>query len=365
MGFREGALESLVSLRDRSVLVTGHTGFKGGWLTLFLSTLGARVHGYSLEPPTQPNLFEVACVSRVLASDTRADLADVDALTDTVAAVRPEVVIHLAAQPLVSEGYHDPIGTITSNVVGTANLLEAIRGVDSVRAVVAVATDKVYQNAETGHAYREQDPLGGHDPYSASKAAAEIVIDSYRSSFFGAERHPAHMASARSGNVIGGGDWAAERLIPDCLRAFSEGRPAYLRHPDAIRPWQHVLGPLSGYLMLAARLLENGGEQFARAWNFGPSPGDEATVGDVAHRIATLWGQGAVVQRGADPGWHEAGLLRLDSSQARSALGWAPRWSLQEALEHTVAWHQAWQRGDEMQAVCYEQIAAHAQAAVG
>ena len=362
MGFRRGALESLVALRDRAVLVTGHTGFKGGWLTLWLADLGARVHGYALAPPTEPNLFEVGAVAQALASDTRADLADLAALTATLERVRPEVIVHLAAQPLVSEGYRDPLGTIATNVTGTANLLEAIRAVDSVRAVVVVASDKVYENPETGHPFSERDPLGGHDPYSASKAAAEIVVASYRSSFFGEGRHPARIATARAGNVIGGGDWAADRLVPDCIRAFAAGEPIRLRRPDAVRPWQHVLGPLSGYLSLAARLLGDGGERFARAWNFGPDPADDASVSDVAQRVATLWGSGATVLRGSDPMQHEAGLLRLDSTQARSELGWTPCWSLQQALEQTVAWYQAWRRGDEMRAVCLEQIATHSRA---
>jgi len=356
-------LEGLVALRDRGVLLTGHTGFKGSWLALWLAELGARVHGYALAPPTEPNIFEVAGVAQVLASDTRADLADLAALTALLDRTRPEVVFHLAAQPLVREGYRDPLGTMATNVMGTANLLEAVRGVDSVRAVVVVATDKVYENRETGHAFTEGEPLGGKDPYSASKGAAEIVVASYRSSFFGNGRHPARIASARAGNVVGGGDWAADRLVPDCMRAFAAGEPARLRHPDAVRPWQHVLEPLSGYLVLAAQLLDDGGERFARAWNFGPDASDDASVGEVAQRVASLWGNGVQVERAPSTDWHEAGLLRLDSTQARTELGWAPRWSLQQALEQTVAWQQAWLRGDVMQGVCRGQIATYVQAA--
>lgn len=355
-------MEGLVALRDRSVLLTGHTGFKGGWLALWLAGLGARVHGYALAPPTQPNVFEVAQVGRVLASETRADLADRARLADTLERAQPEVIMHLAAQPLVSEGYRDPLGTIATNVLGTANLLEAIRAVESVRAVVVVATDKVYENQETGHAFSERDPLGGHDPYSASKAATEIVVASYRSSFYGPGRHRARIASARAGNVIGGGDWAAHRLVPDCLRAFAAGEPVRLRRPDAVRPWQHVLGPLSGYLALAERLLGEDGEHFARAWNFGPDAGDYVSVGDVAQRVAAQWGDHAAVIHGAESPWNEAGVLRLDSTHARSELGWAPRWSLQQALEETVSWQRAWQRGDDMQKVCNEQIAAYVRA---
>ena len=351
-------MEGLVALRDRAVLLTGHTGFKGSWLALWLTGLGARVHGYALDPPTQPNLFQAARVGEVLATDTRADLADLETLTATLEQVRPEVVFHLAAQPLVKDGYRDPLATLATNVMGTANVLQAIRGVDSVRAVVSVATDKVYENREAGRAFGEEEPLGGHDPYSASKAAAEIVVSSFRSSFFGDGRHPARIASARAGNVIGGGDWAADRLLPDCLRAFAAGDPVRLRRPDAVRPWQHVLVPLSGYLALAARLLDDDAERFARAWNFGPDPADDASVSEVAQRVATLWG-GAQVEHAADPEWHEAGVLRLDSAHARSELGWTPRWSLQEALEHTVAWHRAWLRGDDMQAISREEIAAY------
>jgi CDP-glucose 4,6-dehydratase len=320
------------------------------------------VHGYALEPPTEPNAFEVAQVAGLLASDTRADLADLAALTAALERSRPEVIFHLAAQPLVREGYRDPLGTLATNVIGTANLLEAVRSVDFVRAVVVVATDKVYENAETGHAFSEREPLGGKDPYSASKAAAEMVVASYRLSFFGTDRHPARIASARAGNVVGGGDWATDRLVPDCLRAFAAGEPARLRHPDAVRPWQHVLEPLSGYLLLAARLLDDGGEQFARSWNFGPDATDDASVSDVAQRVASLWGNGAVVERAENSEWHEAGLLRLDSTQARTELGWAPRWSLQQALEQTVAWQQSWLRADDMQAVCREQIATYVRA---
>lgn len=357
-------MEGLVSLRDRDVLVTGHTGFKGGWLALWLAGLGARVHGYALAPPTDPNLFEVAQVGGALASDTRADLADRPALSATLARFRPEVVFHLAAQPLVSEGHRDPLGTIATNAMGTANLLETIRTADSVRAVVVVATDKVYENQESGRAFTEGDPLGGQDPYSASKAAAELVVASYRSSYFGDGRHPARIASARAGNVIGGGDWASHRLIPDCLRAFADGEPVHLRHPEAVRPWQHVLGPLSGYLALAARLLSDQGDGFARAWNFGPDAGDEASVGEVAQRVAALWGGTARVGDAADSSWSESGVLRLDSSLARAELGWTPSWSLQQALESTVAWHHAWRGGEKMQAICREQIGAYVQAAV-
>ena len=352
--------------RGRPVLVTGHTGFKGGWLSLWLRALGAEVHGYALNPPTEPNLFEAARIEAQLASDARADLADLGRLRAMFAAARPEVVFHLAAQPLVRDGYRDPLGTFATNVIGTAHVLEAARESDSVRAIVVITTDKVYENLETGHAYRETDPLGGHDPYSASKAAAEIVTASYRRSFFEAPGvRAAQVATARAGNVIGGGDWAAERLVPDCLRAFDKGEAVQLRRPDAVRPWQHVLEPLSGYLLLAQNLASSNGSEFAGAWNFGPEVQDDATVGDVAEAVARLWGGGARVVRAASPeGPHEAGLLHLDSRRARTTLRWKPRWRLDEALARTLAWHRAWKLGTDMHAFCLQQIHDYEAAAI-
>jgi CDP-glucose 4,6-dehydratase len=268
------------------------------------------------------------------------------------------VVFHLAAQPLVRDSYRDALGTFATNVMGTANLLEAMRGVDSIRAAVLITTDKVYLNREHTQPYRETDHLGGHDPYSASKAATEIVAASYRASFFtGPDAHPARIATARAGNVIGGGDWAADRLVPDCLRSFAAGEPVRLRYPDAVRPWQHVLDPLAGYLQLAQHLLSPEGHRFARAWNFGPDAGSEATVLAVAQALARLWGDGAVAESIAAPGHpHEASLLHLDSSAAHDALGWRPRWHLERALEKTVAWQLAMHHGDDMAAVSLEQI---------
>jgi CDP-glucose 4,6-dehydratase len=327
---------------------------------VWLHKLGAGVHGYALRPPTDPALFDVATVGKLLAADTRADLASLDQLKASLQRAQPEVVFHLAAQPLVRESYRDPLGTLRSNVIGTAHVLEAAREVDSVRALVLITTDKVYENREWVHPYRESDPLGGRDPYSASKAAAEIVAASYRASFFKGETgHSANVATARAGNVIGGGDWAADRLVPDCLRAFSTGVPVRLRFPRAVRPWQHVLEPLSGYLQLAQRLLGDDGAKFARAWNFGPDESGDASVVEVAEMTARLWGKDARVEHvpsAEDP--YEAGLLRLDSTNARNELGWKPRWSLADALGNTVAWHQAWQRGDDMAKVSVEQIEA-------
>lgn len=355
MGFRAGALEDLVNTAATwsgcSVVVTGHTGFKGGWLSIWLEALGARVHGYALNPPTQPSLCEVARLHRCLASDTRADLADLRALKTAFAKAQPAVVFHLAAQPLVRESYRDAIGTFATNVQGTAHVLEAVRCTNTVKAVVIVTTDKVYENRESVHHYRETDALGGHDPYSASKAAAEIATASYRDSFFGSDapKHPARVASARAGNVIGGADWATDRLVPDCLRAFDQRDPVKLRFPDAVRPWQHVLEPLSGYLVLGERLLSDDGNKYASAWNFGPDQSSDATVATVADMLAGLWADGASVVHARNPeNPHEAGQLRLDSSRARAELGWRPRWSLAQALEATVAWHRAWKQEKEM-----------------
>lgn len=362
MGCRKRALEAVEMTPNfwngKRVFVTGHTGFKGGWLSLWLHKFGATVHGYALNPPTDPALFDVAAVGSLLASDTRADLADLEQLRTSLKKTHPEVVFHLAAQPLVRESYRDPLGTLRSNVMGTAHVLEAARAVDSVRAVVLITTDKVYENQESAHQYREVDPLGGRDPYSASKAAAEIVAASYRASFFENETsHSANVATARAGNVIGGGDWAADRLVPDCLRSFAKGESVRLRFPRAVRPWQHVLEPLSGYLQLAQQLFGCDGAKFAKAWNFGPDESGDATVGEVAEMIARLWGTNARVEhRPSVENPHEAGLLRLDSTNARAELGWEPRWSLSEALEQTVAWHQAWRRGDDMAAVSVDQI---------
>lgn len=345
----------------RSVFLTGHTGFKGGWLTLWLNQLGARVYGYALDPPTDPSLFEAVGVQELVESDVRADLADATALRQALAEAAPEVIFHLAAQPLVRASYSDPVGTFTTNVLGTAQLLDAVRDCPSVRAVVVVTTDKVYENKEWVHPYREGDRLGGHDPYSASKAAAEIVVHSWRASFFGDSGvHPARVATVRAGNVIGGGDWAGDRLVPDCLRAFGRGERVSLRYPDSVRPWQHVLEPISGYLMLAAALLGKKGADFTRAWNFSPGDAGHATVGEVAHQLAELWGDGAAISRKPSSEHpHEAGLLALDSSMARRLLGWQPRWTLGEALSRTVQWQRAWHQGGDLRKLSLDQITAY------
>lgn len=345
----------------KRVFVTGHTGFKGGWLTLWLHDLGAIVHGYALNPPTEPSMFVTAGIGTVLATDTRADLADMERLKVALNHAEPEVVFHLAAQPLVLASYRDPLGTLATNVMGTANVLEAVRNVPAVRALVLVTTDKVYENGEGAYPHREIDPLGGYDPYSASKAAAEIVAASYRSSFFtGQNGHPASVATVRAGNVIGGGDWASDRLIPDCVRAFVKGEDVLLRHPQAVRPWQHVLEPLAGYLQLAEQLSALDGAKFAKAWNFGPDACGDAAVGEIAEITARLWGEGARVKCMPSPaGPREAGTLRLDSTLVCTELGWKTRWSLDQALAQTVAWYRAWIRGADMAAISLDQIRAY------
>lgn len=346
---------------DKSVFLTGHTGFKGSWLSLWLDHMGAQVHGFSLNPPSDPALFDVADISTDLASDVRADLADLNALKSALKSAKPEVIFHLAAQSLVRESYAEPLNTLATNIMGTANLLEAVREVDTVRAIVIVTTDKVYENAEKEILFDEQNPLGGHDPYSASKAATEIITASYRASFYKVrDGHAAQIATARAGNVIGGGDWASNRLVPDCLHSFSKGESVLLRYPNAVRPWQHVLEPLAGYLNLAENLSSGDGVDFARAWNFGPDDSGDATVHHVAEEMARLWGGGSTVMvENFDNHPHEAGLLKLNSTHARNELNWAPCWSLNQALEKTVGWHQKWLNGSNMKSACLEQIDAY------
>jgi len=321
----------------RRVLITGQTGFKGAWLSLWLQSLGARVVGYALPPETTPSLFEVADVGCGTTS-IHGDLLDADALSAAVAEHRPEIVFHMAAQARVRRSYRDPVNTFATNVQGTVHLLEAARRCGSVRAVVVITSDKCYANREWPWGYRENDPMGGHDPYSASKGCAELVVSAYRQSYFADAG--IGLASARAGNVIGGGDWAEDRLIPDAMRAFAAGETLVLRNPAAHRPWQHVLEPLHGYLLLARRLID-GGETYAQGWNFGPQAIDARTVGEVVERIATRWGREAKWRMAADAGAHEALMLRLDASLAQVELGWRPVLALNEALDWTLDWYRA------------------------
>ena len=346
----------------KRVFLTGHTGFKGAWLTLWLAELGARVTGYSLDPPSEPNLFNIARVRDSLAEHHHANVLDLQKMQATVAKASPEIIFHLAAQSLVRTSYREPVYTYATNVMGTAHVLETARLASSVQAVVVITSDKCYENLETGHPYRESDPLGGHDPYSASKACAELVTTSYRASFTSAANSRLRIASARAGNVIGGGDWATDRLIPDCVRAFSEGKPVVLRYPEAVRPWQHALNPLFGYLQLVQGLLSDHPDRYATAWNFGPDASSEATVGDVATSVAREWGSGAQVRIDRAGATHrEDAMLRLDSSKARAELGWRAHWSLKRSLQETVRWYRAWQEGHDMHRLSLEQIGAYQQ----
>ena len=352
-------MEELVNQwQGRRVFLTGHTGFKGGWLSLWLATRGAQIWGYALDPATEPSFFVSANVAAHL-DDKRGDIRDLAKLGAAMQEFRPEVVFHLAAQPLVRRSYADPLGTYATNIMGTANLLEAVRNTPSVRAVVCVTTDKCYENQEWVWPYRERDPLGGHDPYSSSKACAEIVSAAYRSSFFPVDRlneHGIALATARAGNVIGGGDWSEDRLIPDLIRGFQESQPVRIRMPKAVRPWQHVLEPLHGYILLAEQLLARRA-QAASSFNFGPSEEDAWPVDRIANAVSALWGGDASWVSDADPAVHEACSLRLDASKARTELGWLPRLGTELALEWTVAWYQAWQMGESMGEKTRDQIA--------
>jgi len=336
----------------KRVLLSGHTGFKGGWLTLWLSDMGAEVHGYALPPATEPNFFTVTNLQDRLASSTINDIRDAPVIMEKVKTVRPEIVLHLAAQPLVRYSYVAPVETYAVNVMGTVNLFEAVRRAAGVKAVVNVTTDKCYENREWDRPYRESEPMGGFDPYSSSKGCSELVTAAYRRSFLA----PAgiHLASARAGNVIGGGDWSADRLLPDFLRALDAGRALSVRSPGATRPWQHVLEPLSGYLSLAERLY-TGGEDYAEAWNFGPDEGDARPVQWVVEYLCREVPDAAWHVEGSSP-FHEANTLRLDSSKARARLGWRPHWDLAAALKRTMAWHRAWKQGRNMADTSLRQI---------
>ena len=341
--------------RGKRVFLTGHTGFKGGWLALWLADMGAEVHGYALAPPTVPNLFTAANLQDRLARSTIADIRDAEVLAQAMQAARPDIVLHLAAQPLVRYSYAAPVETYAVNVMGTVNLLEAVRQAPGVKAVVNVTTDKCYENREWVWPYREYEAMGGFDPYSSSKACSELVTAAYRRSFL--EPAGIHLASARAGNVIGGGDWAADRLVPDFLRVLDAGQTLAIRSPLATRPWQHVLEPLSGYLMLAERLFTEG-QCFAEAWNFGPEEADAKPVQWIVEYLCSQTPQATWRCDTAEQP-HEAGTLKLDSAKAKTMLGWHPRWNLQTALDMTLAWHQAWKQGSDMVATSAQQIQAY------
>jgi CDP-glucose 4,6-dehydratase len=344
--------------KGKQVFITGHTGFKGSWLCLWLSRLGADVTGYALEPPTKPSLFELAKVNKLVTS-VRGDVRNGKKLAACLREAKPDIVFHLAAQPLVRDSYLRPVDTYETNVMGTVNILEAIRlHGGTVRAFVNVTTDKVYENRENRRAYKESEPLGGFDPYSNSKACSELVTAAYRSSFFNPDdykKHKVAIATARAGNVIGGGDWAMDRIVPDCIKAIMAGKPVVVRNPHAIRPWQHVLEPLSGYLCLAEKLYK-GGPKYNGSWNFGPAGRDCWSVEDLVRSICRLWSPKARFNIAKVKGPHEASFLKLDCSRARSRLGWRPRWNLEKALSSTVEWYKAYFLEKDMREICYNQI---------
>ncbi|MGA2373826.1 MAG: CDP-glucose 4,6-dehydratase [Candidatus Korobacteraceae bacterium] len=346
--------------QGKRVFLTGHTGFKGSWLSLWLQSLGAELTGYSLEPPTSPSLFETASVASGMRSIT-GEVCDLPHLKQTMAEFKPEIVFHMAAQSLVRVSYEDPILTYQTNVMGTANVLEAVRKTESVSAVLVITTDKCYENRNWCWGYREIDTLGGHDPYSNSKACAEFVVSAYRNSFFEGGSHNGRLvalASARAGNAIGGGDWAQDRLVPDIVRSFAEGKVLKIRNPQAIRPWQYVLEPLRGYLMLAQKLYEDGAN-FGSGWNFGPDPSDIQPVRWIVEKIADTWGSPVVweIDHGEHP--YEAQMLHLDCSKAAQQLGWRPVLRLPEALSMTIEWYQHFLSGKNAREKCLEQISAY------
>src|SRR3989338_486776 len=360
MDQRQSAVENMVEpsfWAGKVVLLTGHTGFKGSWLSLWLQSVGAKVIGYALQPHTSPSLFVEARVAEGMTS-IEGDVRDFSALSRVFEKYQPEIVIHMAAQALVRRSYADPIETYSTNVMGTVHLLEAARLAGSVRAIVNVTSDKCYENREWVWGYRENEPMGGYDPYSNSKGCAELVTASYRNSFFNPDnfaKHGVALASARAGNVIGGGDWAEDRLIPDIIRAIVQGQPVNIRNPHAIRPWQHVLEPLSGYLILAQKLYKDGAA-YIESWNFGPNDEDAKPVSWIADCLTRTWGEGAswVLDGGNHP--HEAHYLKLDCSKAKTRLGWHPRWHLEETLEAIINWHHAHRSVKDMHAVTLGQI---------
>lgn len=344
--------------RNRKVLVTGHTGFKGSWLTLWLVELGAKVIGYSLDPPTNPSLFDILNLkSRI--NHVVGDVRDGAKLKETFVEFKPEIVFHLAAQPLVRTSYLEPQLTYETNIIGTVNLYEAVRSTPEVRAIVNVTSDKCYDNKEISVGYREEDPLGGYDPYSSSKGCSEIVTTAYRSSYFNplmhGKNHNVALASARAGNVIGGGDWALDRLIPDCIKSILDNKEIVIRNPAAIRPWQHVLEPLSGYILLGQKLFECG-PRYAEAWNFGPHDKDAVPVKSIVKMLCEKWGSAASykIDDGNHP--HEAHYLKLNCSKARTQLGWKPRWGLNTAIAKVVEWFSQYKAGRDPVGVCLSQI---------
>ena len=346
--------------RGKRVFLTGHTGFKGSWLSLWLQALGAELTGYALEPPTNPSLFKEAQVAEGMTSII-GDILDLERLKKALQAAAPDIVIHMAAQPLVRQSYENPVETYATNVMGTVHLLESVRLIGGVKAIVNVTTDKCYENREWEWGYRESEPMGGYDPYSNSKGCAELVSAAYRSSFFNKDQYVHHgvaLATARAGNVIGGGDWAKDRLIPDILAAFEHHSPVNIRNPHALRPWQHVLEPLGGYLLLAERLYTQG-PYFAEGWNFGPNDDDARPVGWIVEKLVDMWGGDACWTKDEGDHPHEASYLKLDISKARARLGWRPMLRLEDALKLIVEWTQARSNGANVRTLSLGQIKAY------
>lgn len=337
----------------KRVVITGHSGFKGAWLTLWLARLGAQVTGVSLPPTTEPNLFSLTEIDHLCESHF-CDITDQEKLRALIQGIQPDIMFHLAAQSLVRLGYREPVSTFATNVMGTVNVLDALRGLNSIKAVVMVTTDKVYHNHEWPWPYRETDALGGHDPYSASKAASEIIIASYRDAFLG--QQGVAIASTRAGNVIGGGDWSEDRLIPDAVRCWQSGQTLMVRRPQSVRPWQHVLEPLAGYLTLAEQLWTR--PEIAGAYNFGPEPHESATVRHVIEMALSSYGEGSVQYGDGSEGPHEAGYLALDIAKARNVSGYRPRWSLTEAIQRTCVWYRRQRQGERADVLCEQEIAA-------
>lgn len=341
----------------KKVFLTGHTGFKGSWLSLWLQKLGAEVTGYSLDPPTKPSLFEIANVADSMFS-IKGNILDANNLHRTIKKVKPEIVIHMAAQSLVENSYLEPIETYSTNIMGTVHVLEAIRKTSSVKSVIIVTSDKCYENKEWDWAYRENEPLGGYDPYSSSKACAELISSAYRSSYFNKEtyiKHGVSIATVRAGNVIGGGDWAINRLVPDIINSFVHGHDLQIRNPEAIRPWQHVLEPLRGYLNLAEQLFTNGPD-YAEAWNFGPNESDVKQVKWIAANMAEMWGQDAQIIKQKTNGFHEAKYLKLDNSKARASLNWKPILEIKDSLKLTIDWYKQLLQGIDAIDITMRQI---------
>jgi len=337
--------------QGKRVFLTGHTGFKGSWLSLWLASLGAQVKGYALNPPTSPSLFDEAKVGKVIDSQI-GDIRDQGALYESMLEFNPDILIHMAAQPLVRYSYDAPIETYEVNVIGTAKVLEVARSCSNLKAIVNITTDKCYENDERSQGYKEDDPMGGYDPYSSSKGCAELVASAYRRSFL--QEQGIGLASVRAGNVIGGGDWADDRLIPDILRSFEKKESVVVRNPKATRPWQHVLEPLSGYLILAQKLYKDQ-EKYAGGWNFGPNDNDAKPVDWILDKMISKWPNSSwELDASFNP--HEAGFLKLDISKAKSQLDWQPVWELSCTLEKIIAWHKAWLNQEDMQAVCFAEI---------